>query len=465
MKKFLASLAVLSIIFTFTACTSNITKSKNYETHNLKYLVNLTHAEGDKTLLVEDLKASLTNRLNKFEVAQVEITEVDEGDLKYLLVKFGTIDDVVEIKKRLSQNSTFSIKKKITDESDYETELKEKAQNNLDSILGGENFELAAQNEVLEDPERVFYSISDWMYKDEIKDVFADVLFDLEQNQVHSSLIEYNERPFALANPIKIASIAKLFDKEDVEQTISHTKSVTVSHILISYKGVAGMSESISRTKEEAETLANEILDRLNNGENFSKLALDYSDDSTNSSTGGALVGPAGEGKYVEQFENAALALNEVDELSSVTESPFGFHIIQAREVAQAYEETNETMQAKFGVIFYALRPVEWALTDLEGEFITSVDIIFDNEYDPFLVLKLNDEGRRLLKELSGTNGDILGIFSGDELITSFTVKEILENGEFKILSPNNTEEADNIQEKLLLKPLPVPIIFIEELA
>jgi hypothetical protein len=465
MKRLISFLAAALIIISVSGCNADITNSTKYETHELKYIVNLTAYEGDPANVIEELKNVLKERLNEFKVAEVEITDSTENDLHYLNVKFGTIDNTDDILKLISRNSTFSIKKKIKDESDYENDLREKAKATLEKIKNGANFELTAQNDVLSDPERIFYSHADWMYQDEIKAAFKDIVFDLEPGAVYPEIIEYNERPFALAAPIKIASIVKLFDQKQGEQVVEHPKLVDANHILVAYKGAMRAPEETTRTKEEAETLINEVKEKLNNNEDFSALALDYSDDPSNNASGGYLENPAGKGGYVEEFETAALKLNEIDEISDVVESPFGYHIIKARGITEAYEETLNKMQATFGVIFYALRPAEWEPTDLIGNRIKSINTLYDETYDPHLIVQLDEEGTKILEELTKTNDEILGIFSGDEVITSFTVKEVISDGKLKIMAPINTKEADTIIDKLNLKVLPVPIVLIEELS
>jgi hypothetical protein len=54
---------------------------------------------------------------------------------------------------------------------------------------------------------------------------------------------------------------------------------VTVQHILISFKGSIP-KETVTRTKEEAENLANEIFARAREGEDFDALVKEYTDDS-----------------------------------------------------------------------------------------------------------------------------------------------------------------------------------------
>lgn len=445
-----------------TGCT-DISKSSKYETHKLTYLVNTTNVEGDTANALENLKTSILKRVYAFDVDNVsaELSNKDNND--YLTVKFGTIDDINDIKVAIEKNTQLTLKKQFKDESDYDTDLRAKAEETLTKLKEGADFETTAQNLVMEDPARSMYVHGDYMYRDEIKDVFADQLFSMEPGEISEDLIEYQEQPSPLAPPIDVVSIAKLFDKKEVERVTEHKKEVEVSHILIAYSGAMRAAETVTRTQEEAKALAEEVATKAQEGEDFASLARQYSDDASNSQSGGVLQVPAGQGTYVEGFENAALGLEEVGQVSDIVETPFGYHIIKANSITPASEEKTTEEQVKFGVLFFAIVPAEWEPLDFDGENLVSVDIRYDESYDPYLILNFNEEGKQALKAVTTDNMDnIVGIFVGNQLITSFTVKEANESGTLKILKPATTKEADDLKGLFLTEPLPLPIILQE---
>jgi hypothetical protein len=110
----------------------------------------------------------------------------------------------------------------------------------------------------------------------------------------------------------------------------SSPRTITARHILVQYMGARSADSAIVRTREQARTVAAEVLARAKAGEDFSRLVVEYSDEAGAGARGGAL-GRFGRGKMVPEFDAAAFALKPA-EISGVVETPFGFHIIQRLE-------------------------------------------------------------------------------------------------------------------------------------
>ena len=95
-----------------------------------------------------------------------------------------------------------------------------------------------------------------------------------------------------------------------------------VSHILIE----AGDDADAARQKAE------EVLEKVNSGEDFAELAETYSDDTFSAENGGDLdfISPD---MMDPAFDEAAFALQNVGDVSDVVESEFGFHIIKLTDI------------------------------------------------------------------------------------------------------------------------------------
>ncbi|EQD29450.1 PpiC-type peptidyl-prolyl cis-trans isomerase [mine drainage metagenome] len=76
----------------------------------------------------------------------------------------------------------------------------------------------------------------------------------------------------------------------------------------------------------EKESVAKQVLDRLNSGEDFAKLAEEYSIDG--SRRRGGDLGLFGRGIMVKEFESAAFSLKP-GEVSGIVRTQFGYHIIK----------------------------------------------------------------------------------------------------------------------------------------
>lgn len=102
---------------------------------------------------------------------------------------------------------------------------------------------------------------------------------------------------------------------------------VTASHILISYKGAVRSQDT--RSKEEAQKLAQEVLKQLRQGADFEKLATTYSTGPSKGEKGH--LGKFPRGAMAPEFDRAVFAIKP-GQITDVVETEFGFHIIKREQ-------------------------------------------------------------------------------------------------------------------------------------
>ena len=136
-------------------------------------------------------------------------------------------------------------------------------------------------------------------------------------------------------------NIAKIVDMEN------RSDSLMASHILVSYANA--LRSDATRTKEEAKTLADSILNVVKkDNSKLETLAKDFSDDPSAQTNNGDL-GWFTDGMMVYTF-NEFVQDNEVGTIGMV-ETPFGYHIIKVTDRNEA------TPKARLAVVAHEITP------------------------------------------------------------------------------------------------------------
>jgi len=140
----------------------------------------------------------------------------------------------------------------------------------------------------------------------------------------------------AIRNMVKLDLLRQKAAIEDVKVTEDELKQyynqykpqIRASHILV-----------------KDEKTAQEIKAKLDKGEDFAKLAKEYSQDAGSAQNGGDL-GWFGPGKMVKEFEDAAYALN-VGQVSQPVKTEYGYHIIKVTDKKKkpSYEQMKEEIE------------------------------------------------------------------------------------------------------------------------
>lgn len=98
----------------------------------------------------------------------------------------------------------------------------------------------------------------------------------------------------------------------------------------------------------EDEDKANEVIEKLNNGENFEDLVTEYSTDTGSVAEGGSVGTVTTDSPLVPEFIDAALKLNE-GEVSDPVESTYGFHIIKAdSRTEMSFDDNRDEIEEKY---------------------------------------------------------------------------------------------------------------------
>lgn len=124
--------------------------------------------------------------------------------------------------------------------------------------------------------------------------------------------------------------IKSIVSEDEINQFYEKTifGDISARHILISPEVTSSMTDAEkTAAEEEALKTANEVIARLNNGEDFSELAKEYSDDESNASNGG-LLNAFVHGDMVEEFEEAAKNLEVGKYTTTPVKTTYGYHII-----------------------------------------------------------------------------------------------------------------------------------------
>ncbi len=154
------------------------------------------------------------------------------------------------------------------------------------------------------------------------------------EDDFRSSLLLNEQRNMYSINYIIKNNVS---DEEIQAYYDEYSPNIEASHILIS------PAEETEAALNEAKKEAEDLIARIENGEDFAELAKEYSDDLGSGQNGGEL-GSFGKGRMVPEFEAAAFALETGEYTKEPVQTDFGYHIIL--KTAGEEKETLEEMKA-----------------------------------------------------------------------------------------------------------------------
>lgn len=340
--------------------------------------------------------------------------------------------------------------------------VRQNAEAALSKIKAGADYGVIGQEEMQAYPGKVKYEKPEYQFIDSIPSKIQEVIKSLEVGEIRKELIESGGNFTIDASGQTVEdtglSIIKLIDKKEEKK---NDLQVSVSHILISFKGADKADAAVTRSDEEAFALAKELKVKLAAGEDFGTLAEGYSDDPGSKTAKGVLPAPVtGKGDYVYDFEQAALALKNAGDTSEIVKTQFGYHILKADKVEKDVKE----VKYKYEAITYSTIPDPWKETGLTGKNFVHADVQVDNLYQPYIQIQFDDEGAKLFEQITERNiNKPVAIFVGGELVSSPNVQEKIPGGIARITGQFTQEEAQNLARDLNTGAIPAPIVLTGE--
>ncbi|MGL5749711.1 MAG: peptidylprolyl isomerase [Paraclostridium sp.] len=175
------------------------------------------------------------------------------------------------------------------------------------------------------------FQMEEEAFLDEFKISAEEVKKSLEREMIASKYIEQESQ-------VSDEDAKSYYNKNKDE-----FEQVQASHILI--KTIDENGEPLSDdAKKEAKELAEDVLKKALEGEDFAELAKKYSEDA--SSVSGGDLGFFGRGQMVAEFEESSFKLNKGQIESELVETQYGYHIIKKiDEKIQSLDEVKDSLK------------------------------------------------------------------------------------------------------------------------
>lgn len=217
----------------------------------------------------------------------------------------------------------------------------------------------------------------------------------------------------------------------------------------------------------DAQTKAESILAKALKGDDFAKLAQEFSEDLSTATNGGDLPW-AKRGDFVPEFDTAIFDQLKAGEISkTLVKSQFGFHII--KKIEERTSETGETEVHSAHILIKDpnadLAGSTWDLTALGGKNLKKAALDFDqNTNQPLVALEFDDAGKDLFGQITQANvGKPVAIFLDGFIISAPTVQEAITDGKAVISGNFTVKEAKDMVRRLNSGALPVPIKLLSQ--
>lgn len=411
--------------------------------------------------VVEGVRSTIVRRVDGLGVSEPNIYTSDVAGEKHIIVELAGIKDVDEAKAVVGKTIQLEFKELKTEEDpEFVSKIREEAQATLNRVLEApDTFELVAE-EVKTADNRIEHRATRENFESQLPNNQKEALVNMEVGQIFGELVE-NSGDFAISGNGQIVErkgfiALKLEGKELRDRTETTDEEVRASHILIAYEGAQRSEQTRSKTEAFAE--AERLLAELKAApDTFAAVATENSD-GPSASSGGDLDF-FGRGVMAPAFETAAFGM-EVDQISEVVETDFGYHIIQVTDKKEAVETTTQENFYTYSEILYDTSDDPWKATGLDGSQFRYATVVYDHIGTPQVSIQFDDEGSKLFEEITERlNGQQLAIFVGGELISAPRVNQKITGGNAVITGNFSLQEALQLSNDLNTGAIDAPIV------
>lgn len=291
------------------------------------------------------LREGVIATVNGEEIEEEEYNQLLDYYLSELRVSYDLTDDTLNKDMGTGMTLLDSLKLEVLDIIIVNQIIAEKAASNNIGVDEGELEELYEENHL-----RLMEEDED--YKKMIEDNKIDG--DFIKAQMRKNLLGYKYKTFYLDKVEITDETARAFYDENGE--LFHMEEIKARHILV-----------------DEEQLAKDIIKKIDEGEDFAELAMEYSTEPGAQESGGDLGYFSRDVNFVPEFKEAVFAL-EVGQVSEPVKTEFGYHIITVEDKVEENVEFEEVIEG----IKYSLKETDYQ--NHIGEIFEEADIVKRDE-------------------------------------------------------------------------------------
>lgn len=424
--------------------------------------------------IAESVRDALEARVNPAGIGEIIVKRSQINGEEHVLIQMPPSSNVAEAKADAERDNRLEF---YEEDSDLVTTKRLQAGELIQNELTNGDWETASA-QILENDEIAQLEKFGPVSESEISDpTLLEALKNTEVGQVAQTLVETTIAPsFEVTEsgevvidgspfPRSILAIPYVVEKTtgNVEQELPEEASAR--HILIGYPGASNAPEDLPyETKADALAKANELLNQIKDGGDFTTLAQEFS--TGPSAEEGGDLGTFNPGMMVGPFNDAVFDRESVGLIDEVIETPFGFHVIEVTDYKSVRTETVEESNITYEMITWDLDEIPWVKTPLGGAQLDIARPGYDEVGNALVDLRFNREGQNFFGEITErlagktcNDGPCrLQIRVGGEPVTTPTVREKILTANAQITGNFTAQSSQDLANNLNLGAIQAPV-------